>query len=100
MKHATTAALENLSDLLKQIRRKDWIKEKKLGIFYRKSKPLLHFHEDPAGLFADLNTGLDFERYPVNTTEEWGALLSAIDRVLLLDHSKVTARAAKRSRAE
>lgn len=84
MKHATPAALEGLSDLLEQIRKKDGIKEKKLGVFYRKSKAFLHFHEDPAGLFADLNVnvGADFERYPVNIEQEWTALLSAIDQAL------------------
>jgi hypothetical protein len=82
MKHATAAALHALSDLLDKIRVKDGIKEKKLGIFYRKSKSFLHFHEDPAGLFADLSVGADFDRYPVNTKEEWKVLLTAIDRVL------------------
>ena len=82
MKHATAAALQALSDLLSQIREKEGIKEKKLGIFYRKSKSLLHFHEDPAGLFADLSAGADFDRYPVNTKQEWKALLKAIDRAL------------------
>jgi hypothetical protein len=82
MKHATAAALSALSALLDMIRVKDGIKEKKLGIFYRKSKSFLHFHEDPAGLFADLSVGADFDRYPVNTKEEWKVLLTAIDRVL------------------
>lgn len=80
MKHATSTALESLSELLDRIRMKDGLKEKKLGIFYRKSKSFLHFHEDPAGLFADLSVGSDFERYPVNSRQEWEALLSAIDR--------------------
>ena len=71
-----------ISDLLNEIRARAGIKEKKLGIFYRKSKSFLHFHEDPAGLFADLSVGRDFERYPVNTRKEWKALLSAIDRAL------------------
>ena len=82
MKHATSAALESLSELLDQIRMKDGVREKKLGIFYRKSKSFLHFHEDPAGLFADLSVGDDFDRYPVNTKQEWKALLSAIDGAL------------------
>jgi hypothetical protein len=82
MKHATAAALQTLSDLLDQIRERQGIKEKKLGIFYRKSKSFLHFHEDPAGLFADLSLGADFDRYPVNTKQEWKALLKAIDRTL------------------
>jgi hypothetical protein len=42
----------------------------------------LHFHEDPAGLFADLSTGPDFDRYPVNSREEQRALLTAIDIAL------------------
>jgi hypothetical protein len=82
MKHADGAALANLSELLDQIRSKAGIKEKKLGIFYRKSKSFLHFHVDAAGLFADLRTGADFERYPVNTRHEWSTLLSAIDRAI------------------
>jgi hypothetical protein len=82
MKHASATALEGLSELLDQIRTKDELKEKKLGIFYRKSKSFLHFHEDPAGLFADLAVGTDFVRYPVNIKREWKVLLSAIDRIL------------------
>lgn len=82
MKHATSAALERLSQLLEQIRARDGIKERKLGVFYRRSKSFLHFHEDPAGLFADLTVGDGFDRYPVNTEPERQALLSAIDGVL------------------
>jgi hypothetical protein len=81
MKHAGAAALQGLSELLEQIRVKDGIQEKKLGIFYRKSKAFLHFHEDPAGMFADLRDA-DFARYPVNTKKEWRALLAAIDQAL------------------
>src|SRR5271156_118209 len=84
MKHATSAALESLFDLLEQIRAKEDIREKKLGVFYRKSKSFLHFHEDPAGLFADLSIGVDFERYPVNTKQEWKVFLAAIDRASAL----------------
>jgi hypothetical protein len=84
MKHASTAALLGLSELLDQIRVKEGIKEKKLGIFHRKSKSFLHFHEDPAGLFADLSAGADFARYPVNTKKEWRVLLKAIDQALVV----------------
>ena len=82
MKHATSTALRGLSDLLGQIRLKEGLSERKLGIFYRKSKSFLHFHEDPAGLFADLSIGADFTRFPVNTKRERQALLSAIDQAL------------------
>jgi hypothetical protein len=82
MKHAGVVALHGLSELLEQIRAREGIKEKSLGIFYRRSKAFLHFHEDPAGLFADLCMGADFDRYAVNTKKEWKALLTAIDRAL------------------
>jgi hypothetical protein len=82
MKHATDKALERLSDLLDRIRAKDGIREKKTGVFYRGSKAFLHFHEDPAGMFADLRVGEEFERLPVNTAEEQKVFLSAIDRTL------------------
>ncbi len=75
-------SLQNLGELLERIRTKDGVREKKLGVFYRKSKPFLHFHEDPAGLFADLSAGAGFDRYPVNGEQDWLALLSAIDRAL------------------
>ena len=82
MKHAGAKALQGLSDLLDQIRQRQGLKEKKLGIFYRKSKSFLHFHEDPAGIFADLTAGDTFDRYPVNSAKDRRALLAAIDRTL------------------
>jgi len=82
MKHATSAALGSISELLDQIKPKDGLVEKKPGIFYRKSKSFLHFHEDPAGLFADLNAGADFKRYPANSRHEWKVLLAAIDQTI------------------
>jgi hypothetical protein len=82
MKHAGAAALQNLADLLDRIRTRDGIREKKHGVFYRKSKPFLHFHEDPAGMFADLAAGAGFDRYPINAEPEQIVLLAAIDRAL------------------
>ena len=82
MKHATNSALGAVSDLLDQIRTRHELKEKKLGVFYRKSKAFLHFHEDPAGMFADLNIGQQFERFPVNSPRERTKFLAAVDLAL------------------
>jgi hypothetical protein len=82
MKHAGGETLRQLSDLLDQIRQRQGLQEKKLGIFYRTSKSFLHFHEDPAGVFADISSDGHFHRYPVNTMKERRALLAAIDRAL------------------
>jgi hypothetical protein len=82
MRHASAKTLQQLSDLFDQIRQRPGLREKKLGIFYRKSKAFLHFHEDPKGIFADLRSGADFRRSAVNTAAERRALLAAIDRAL------------------
>jgi hypothetical protein len=78
MRHARDAALDTLEDLLAVIREQPGLVEKTRGVFYRKSKAFLHFHEDPAGLFADLRAGEEWERLPVNTRAERDVLLKKI----------------------
>lgn len=78
MKHAGPQALSALADLLEEIRQFADLRERTPGSFYRKSSGFLHFHEDPAGFFADLKTGDDFERFPVNTAAEKRSLLRHI----------------------
>ena len=51
MKHATAPALDRLEPMLAKVRGHRGLKEKSRGVFYFKSKAVLHFHEDPAGLF-------------------------------------------------
>ena len=70
MRHARPDALDTLEPLLQQLRQVDALREKSRGVFYRGSKAWLHFHEDPAGLFADVRVGEHFERFPVNTSAE------------------------------
>jgi hypothetical protein len=68
MKHAGPAALDTIEPLLATIRQAGGLKEKSRGIFYLKSKAFLHFHEDPAGMFADIRAadGKDFDRIKVD----------------------------------
>ena len=49
--------------------------EKKPGVFYRKSRAFLHFHEDPAGLFADVRLAAEFERFEVTTPGQRASFL-------------------------
>ena len=44
-----------MDDLLAQLRALPGLTEKKRGVFYRKSRAFLHFHEDPKGMFADIS---------------------------------------------
>lgn len=83
MKHAGAAAFEALSDLLEGLRSRTALVERRPGIFYVSGKAFLHFHEDPAGLFADLRLGSDWQRFPVNSPEERAELVAVIDRTRL-----------------
>jgi hypothetical protein len=67
MKHAGPDALDRLEPILREIRSLGGLKEKKRGAFYCGSSGFLHFHEDPAGFFADLKIGDDFVRFPINS---------------------------------
>ena len=82
MKHAGTAALDALEDLLNAVRARDGLREPRRGVFYRRGRAWLHFHEDAAGLFADLRVGTDWQRFPVTTATARAALLGMIDRSL------------------
>ncbi len=79
MRHITSERLDELTDLLEALLRIESLREKKRGVFYRKSRAFLHFHEDPAGLFADVRLGgSDFDRRRVSTQAERASLLAAI----------------------
>ena len=83
MRHATPSTLDTIEDFLDRIRAHPELRERKRGAFYRKSAGFLHFHEDPAGLFADVKTGAKgFERFKVDTDEEREAMLLAVEAAL------------------
>ena len=82
MKHAGHAALQTLAPLLAKLRKHTELREKTTGCFYFKSKAFLHFHEDPAGMFADVKLGADFVRLRVSTKTEQRTLLDRVDRFL------------------
>ena len=82
MRHAGADALGQLSELLQKLRKQTDLVERRPGIFYVKSKAFLHFHEDPAGLFADLRQRSNWLRLPVNDPGDQAELLAAIDRTL------------------
>lgn len=80
MKHAGAAALDQLEPLLTQIRAFGGLKEKSRGVFYLRARAFLHFHEDPAGLFADLRQpdGDDFDRFRVDQADGGRALIERL----------------------
>jgi hypothetical protein len=80
MKHAGDEALDQLEGLLVELRTLDGLREKRRGVFYHRSKAQLHFHEDDAGLFADLRQSEGFVRFPVNTAHERQLVVTRLRR--------------------
>ena len=78
MRHVTAAGLDELDDVLSELRGVDGLKGKSRGVFYRGSRAFLHFHEDPSGLYADVRLDADFERMRVTTKAERKRLLSVV----------------------
>lgn len=86
MKHASDNALDCLGSLLEDLRKLPSLKEKRRGIFYRKSIAFLHFHEDLEGLYADVRAGSEWERFPVATKSQQRALLSRVNSIMRSCH--------------
>jgi hypothetical protein len=78
VKHATQATIEALEPLRTQIRALDGLTERKPGLFAKAGRAHLHFHEDPAGIYADVRAGGDWDRYRVSTVAERRALIRAL----------------------
>ena len=81
MRHARDQDLDRIQDLLVQLRTLPGLTEKKRGVFYRKSRAFVHFHEDPAGMFADIGLGPDLIDTRIDVTHPAGqAALLALAR--------------------
>jgi hypothetical protein len=90
VKHAGPSALDRLEPMLAEIRALPQLIEKSRGAFWsrprvtdRISRSFLHFHEDPAGLHADVRAPSgDFDRFRVEDDAERTAFLSEVHRRL------------------
>ena len=78
MRHATSETLDELEPLLAELRGVPGLVERTRGVFYRRSKAFLHFHEDVSGLHADVRLTDDFERLRVETLDERQELLTRV----------------------
>jgi hypothetical protein len=85
MLHATENTLAKYSALFDSLRALNGLTEKRPGVFYRKSKAFLHFHEDPTGLYADLRVDADegFVRMRVESMVEQSTLIETITAALI-----------------
>ena len=93
MKHVGKDAPPILKPVLDALRERDALDEKSPASFYLRSKAFVHFHEDAAGLFADLKEDLvSFTRYRVTTATEQRAFLARVDRCLSGVNARTTAK--------
>lgn len=83
MRHITQDRLDELEPMLVELRGVAGLAEKKRGVFYRRSRAFLHFHEDPQGLFADARLGGDdFRRFDVTRRKDQRSLVQKIRKEL------------------
>jgi hypothetical protein len=83
VRHARPEDLDRLEPLLARLRAFPALKEKSRGVFYLKSQAFLHFHADPAGLFADVRSeDGEFARVKVDEIAGAEALLAQVARSL------------------
>jgi hypothetical protein len=75
MKHAGPQALDRIEPILARLRKLEGLREKSRGIFYRGGSAFVHFHEYPAGMFADVKIDGEFVRMRVNSAAEIDALM-------------------------
>lgn len=78
----TPAGLDQLEPFLEQLRAMPGLVERKRGVFYRRSRAFLHFHEDPSGFHADVRLAEAFERFRVQSDDERADLLVRIRAAL------------------
>jgi hypothetical protein len=91
VKHAGPSTLARIPSLLEHLRTRAALQERRPGVFHLKSRAFLHFHDDPAGVFADVRLADDFVRLRVTTASEQADLLDRIDECL----SNVESRSAR-----
>lgn len=82
MRHARADTLQELEPVLRRLRELEGMRERSLGVFYVRSRAFLHFHEDPAGTFADIRSGSDWIRLPAMTQADADNLVRVAMREL------------------
>ena len=83
MKHADPQTLASLAALLRRLRAQPSLIERRPGVFYLGSRAYLHFHDDPAGIFADVKFDLtSFTRVRVSTAAERRRFLARVGKSL------------------
>ena len=81
VRHARADALQGTGTAAGSPARDPGVAGEDRGVFYRGGQAFLHFHEDPAGLFADVRLEADFERFRVSNGAEQAELVATVTRL-------------------
>jgi hypothetical protein len=84
--------------LLEELRRHPVLRERRPGYFYLESNEVLHFHDDPDGVFADLRLSAGFVRLPATSPAEQAELLGRIEECLDVVEAAAKRRRGRRNR--
>jgi hypothetical protein len=95
MKHAGPKTFARIGPLLEELRGRAALREQRPGVFFLKSRAFLHFHDDPAGVFADVRLADEFVRLRVTSRSEQSDFLDRIDDCLEIIESRVLAKGRK-----
>ena len=68
--------------MLGALREMPELTERGRGVFYRRSRAFLHFHEDASGHHVDVRLGADFERFRALTKAEQLTVLTKVRKAL------------------
>ena len=79
MKRAGVTTLERIAPLLQELRAHWALRERTPGHFFLGRREVLHFHDDPAGVFADIRLSGGFVRLPATTEAEQAEVLGRIE---------------------
>jgi len=78
VRHATGADLDQLEELLRELRHVPQLRERKRGYFSRGGRAFLHFHEEAGDIYADVRLGAGFERIRVTSPAEQAEFLARV----------------------
>jgi hypothetical protein len=82
VRHATQEDLDQVEELLGDLRQFPQLRERKRGYFSRGSRAFLHFHEDAGDLYVDVRLDSKFQRMRVTNRREQAEFLAQVRAAL------------------
>jgi hypothetical protein len=82
VRHATDEDLDQVAELLAELRQFPQLRERKRGYFSRGSRAFIHFHEDAGDFYVDVRLDQAFQRMRVSSRREQAEFLAEVRAAL------------------